>query len=84
MEKYKTFEEMKEELGDNYDRFMYDVNINLINKHNMALNYIDTAQICNNKNEFVNFAETGHGMNIRIILEQGKIKEEIFVNGKER
>ena len=28
-DKYKTFEELKEELGDKYDRFMYDMNIQL-------------------------------------------------------
>ena len=30
MNKYKTFEELKEELGDKYDKFMYDMNLELV------------------------------------------------------
>lgn len=30
MNKYKTFEELKEELGNNYDKFMYDMNLELL------------------------------------------------------
>lgn len=31
-EKYKTFEEMKNELGDKLDKYMYEVNIELLTK----------------------------------------------------
>lgn len=30
MNKYKTLEELKEELGDKYDKFMYDMNLELV------------------------------------------------------
>lgn len=30
--KYKTFEELKEELGDKFEDYMYKANINLLNK----------------------------------------------------
>lgn len=32
MDKYKTFEELKEELKDDYDSFMYDMNLELVKK----------------------------------------------------
>lgn len=32
MNKYKTFEELKEELKDDYDKFMYDMNLELVKK----------------------------------------------------
>lgn len=31
-EKYKTFEEMKDELGDKLDKYMYEANIELLTK----------------------------------------------------
>ena len=31
-EKYKTFEEMKDELGDKLDKYMYESNIELLTK----------------------------------------------------
>lgn len=31
-EKYKTFEEIKDELGDKLDKYMYDANIELLTK----------------------------------------------------
>ena len=38
-EKYKTFEELKEELGDKYDRFMYDMNLELVKQKCKAIDY---------------------------------------------
>ena len=32
MNKYKTFEELKEELGDKFEEYMYKTNIELLNK----------------------------------------------------
>lgn len=32
MNKYKTFEELKEELGDKFEEYMYKANIELLNK----------------------------------------------------
>ena len=33
-DKYKTFEDLKEELGNNYDRLMYDMNLQLLSNWN--------------------------------------------------
>lgn len=33
-EEYKTFEELKEELGDKFEEYMYGANINLLNNWN--------------------------------------------------
>lgn len=37
MSKYKTFEELKEELGDNYDLFMYEINLSLLQRIDKAI-----------------------------------------------
>ena len=37
MSKYKTFEELKEELGDNYDLFMYEINLSLLQRLDKAI-----------------------------------------------
>ena len=37
---YKTFEELKEELGNNYDLFMYEINLCLLQKIDKAIEYI--------------------------------------------
>lgn len=41
MEKYKSFEELKEELGENYDRLMYDMNLELIKQKENTLDYVE-------------------------------------------
>lgn len=38
--KYKTLEELKEELGNDFDDFMYKSNIELLNKIDKAIEYI--------------------------------------------
>lgn len=40
MNKYKTFEELKEELGNTFDVYMYQSNIELLTKINKAINKI--------------------------------------------
>ena len=40
MNKYKKFEELKEELGNNYDLFMYEINLCLLQKIDKAIEYI--------------------------------------------
>lgn len=45
MNKYKTFEELKEELGDKFEEYMYKANIELLNKLDKIKEY------CKNKIE---------------------------------
>lgn len=40
MRKHKGFEELKEELGDKYDKFMYDMNLELVKQKEEALDKI--------------------------------------------
>jgi len=40
MNEYKTYEELKEELGDKFEEFMYKANIELLTKINRAIEYI--------------------------------------------
>ena len=40
MNKYKTFEELKEELGDKFEEYMYKSNIELLNKIEDAIDFI--------------------------------------------
>jgi len=39
--KYKTLEELKKELGDNFDEYMYQTNIELLNKIDKAIEFIN-------------------------------------------
>ena len=55
---YKTFEELKEELGDKFEEFMYKANIELLDKVNQletnrdeAIEFIKNKTSENNKNE---------------------------------
>ena len=41
MNEYKTFDELKEELGNNYDLFMYEINLQLLMKIDKAIEYIE-------------------------------------------
>jgi len=45
MNKYKTFEELKEELGNNYDLFMYEINLCLLQKIDKAIEYIENTKV---------------------------------------
>lgn len=44
--KYKTYEELKEELGNNYDLFMYEINLQLLMKIDKV---IEIVKLCNTK-----------------------------------
>ena len=41
MSEYKTFEELKEELGDKFEEYMYEANIELLEKIREAREYIE-------------------------------------------
>lgn len=41
MSKYKTYEELKEELGNKFDEYMYKSNIELLNKIDKAIETIN-------------------------------------------
>lgn len=41
MNKYKTFEELKEELGDKFEEYMYKTNIELLNKLDKIKEYVE-------------------------------------------
>lgn len=47
MNKYKTFEELKEELGDEFEEYMYKSNIELLTKIDKAIEY---GKSCINEN----------------------------------
>lgn len=42
-EEYKTFEELKEELGDKFEEYMYKANIELLEKNKKYKELIDKA-----------------------------------------
>ena len=41
MNKYKTFEELKEELGNKFEEYMYKANIELLNKIDKAIELLE-------------------------------------------
>ena len=45
MNKYKTYEELKEELGDKFEEYMYKANIELLTKIDKAIEIIKTIPI---------------------------------------
>lgn len=44
MEKYKTFEELKDELGDKFKEYMYKANIELLKIIDEAIEYINNSK----------------------------------------
>ena len=42
---FKTFEELKEELGDKFEEYMYKTNIELLNKLDKIKEYINRTEI---------------------------------------
>lgn len=42
---YKTYKELKEELGDKFEEYMYKSNIELLTKIDKALNELDKYRI---------------------------------------
>ena len=57
MSEYKTFEELKEELGDKFEDYMYKVNIELLNKLQQKENIIKEVReyIKENEDYFYNY-----------------------------
>lgn len=45
MNKYKTFEELKEELGDKFEEYMYKANIELLTKIDKVIEHIKDFEI---------------------------------------
>lgn len=41
-DKYKTFEELKEELGDKFDLYMYQINLDLMRRLDKVVELADT------------------------------------------
>ena len=44
MDKYKTYEELKEELGDKFEEYMYNANIELLEKIYKAIEILEERQ----------------------------------------
>ena len=44
MQEYKSFEELKEELGEEYDKIMYDMNLEIIKQKVIAISNIELLQ----------------------------------------
>ena len=65
---YKTFEELKEELGDKFEEFMYKVNIELLEKVNQLETNRDNAIGFIKKCSFIE----QHKEDVIEILERGK------------
>lgn len=53
MNKYKTYEELKEELGDKFEEYMYKANIELLTKIDKAIEYINENYDQYEKHEIV-------------------------------
>lgn len=52
---YKTFEELKEELGHNYDKFMYDMNLELLKQWENS--YEEIRNFITDKVEAIDYIE---------------------------
>ena len=50
-DKYKTYEELKEELGNNYDLFMYEINLCLLQKIDKAIKIIENDTDLNSQRQ---------------------------------
>lgn len=51
MNEYKTFEELKEELGNNYDLFMYEINLCLLQKIDKVIKIIENDTDLNSQRQ---------------------------------
>lgn len=51
MNKYKTLEELKEELGDKYEEFLYKAGINLLDKIDIYKDWLKEEMIKNKTNK---------------------------------
>lgn len=80
MEKYKTFEELKEELGDKFEEYMYQANIELLQIKDKAIEYIKASM--NNPQPFYEYLygdENGSVENLDKLLNilKGEDKEDV-------
>lgn len=68
MSKYKTFEELKEELGNNFDEYMYKLNIELLTKIEKAVEYIEKERFIKDGNlaifVYLDYNDIEHLLNI--------------------
>ena len=76
-EEYKTFEELKEELGDKFEEYMYKANINLLNNWNELKEYCLNEQIPEEYDEYNSYIEFSNSVYENVLnkmqeLEQGK------------
>jgi hypothetical protein len=81
MNKYKTFEELKEELGDKFEEYMYKANLELLEMRDKAIEYIETHQL-NFKKGITTFGRERLSMEERKLLDilQGEDTKESEVN----
>jgi hypothetical protein len=67
--KYKTFEELKEELGDKFEEYMYKANIELLNKIDKVIKLIENNYYSKNTTDIDTIALTNNKMlQVRQIL----------------
>lgn len=57
MNEYKTFEQLKKELGNNYDLFMYEINLCLLQKIDKAVEYMEMELGTNREGVFKAFGD---------------------------
>lgn len=50
-DKYKTYEELKKELGNNYDLFMYEINLCLLQRIDKAIKIIENDTNLNSQRQ---------------------------------
>lgn len=77
--KYKTYIELKEELGDKYDKYMYDINLDLMKKIDKAATILHKYK--KNIDETGTYVETYTGW--KLISEIFDELEEILGGDKE-
>lgn len=75
--KYKTLEELKSELGDKFDEYMYQANIELLNKIDKANKLIN--HYLKNTDESGSYVETNTGWKLipEILKELKDILKEV-------
>lgn len=62
MNKYKTFEELKKELGDKFEEYMYKANIELLTKIDKVIKLIDDNYYSKNTTDIDNIAISNNKM----------------------
>ncbi len=79
MNKYKTFEELKEELGDKFEDYMYKANIELLTKIDKAIEYITSYESINTIEE-CDIPENNEGLDEDTFIEM--IRRYMIVHDK--